>query len=383
MRLRAKAAKKAWLPTPKARVPVAFGLAIDDHSNRDDRKAQSLLNKLAKEAAFAADLARWGLGSDQLGPRMGRAEEYARRVYDPKHRWTYRDARAHFAPRKRKTYTVASMPPSRRRTKAELQGVERYEPTPSNRWGKIKAKRKNKRIYIRQKKPALSMVPRHILLLPLWLAVAEAANNTTLAPTTLAPTTTPAPTSSRHHPEACQERCYPEEGQNYDEDCCALRDRMSCLGNYTLIQLGYVCASGDGWKAHAYECVPCAGPACDNGPGDDARECDDHGMWWLWVIFLPMFVMIISIVCGICCCLHFQARRHAWEDQFADRPIMLTHRPCVEMRHVPVAEAFVPPEAFVAPEGEARPGDAASVPTAAAVEYPLPPLPPAYQAPPR
>ena len=75
MRLRAKAAKKARLPTPKARVPVAFGLAIDDHSNRDDRKAQSLLNKLAKEAAFAADLARWGLGSDQLGPRMGRAEE--------------------------------------------------------------------------------------------------------------------------------------------------------------------------------------------------------------------------------------------------------------------------------------------------------------------
>ena len=222
--------------------------------------------------------------------------------------------------------------------------------------------------------------PRHLLLL-LW--VADAANNTTLAPSTFAPTTTPAPTSSRHHPEACQERCYPEEGQNYDEDCCALRDRMSCLGNYTLIQLGYVCASGDGWKAHAYECVPCEGPACDNGPGDDASECDDHGMWWLWVIFLPMFVMIISIVCGICCCLHFQARRHAWEDQFRDRPIMLMHRPCVEMRHVPVAEAFVPPEAFVAPEGEARPGDAASVPTAAAVEYPLPPLPPAYQAPPR
>ena len=242
------------------------------------------------------------------------------------------------------------------------------------------------------------MAPRHILFL-LW--VAEAANNTTLAPTTFAPTTTPAPTSSRHHPEACQERCYPEEGQNYDEDCCALRDRMSCLGNYTLIQLGYVCASGDGWKAHAYECVPCEGPACDNGPGDDADECDDHGMWWLWVIFLPMFVsrcveikfehvthwwistqvMIISIVCGICCCLHFQARRHAWEDQFSDRPIILMHRPCVEMRHVPVAEAFVAQEGVV--QGEARPGDAASVPTAAAVEYPLPPLPPAYQAPAR
>ena len=50
------------------------------------------------------------------------------------------------------------------------------------------------------------------------------------------------------------------------------------------------------------------------------------------------------------------------------------------MRHVPVAEAFVPPEGVVV-QGE--PGDAASVPTAAAVEYPLPPLPPAYQAPPR
>ena len=76
--------------------------------------------------------------------------------------------------------------------------------------------------------------------------------------------------------------------------------------------------------------------------------------------------VIISIVCGICCCLHFQARRHAWEDQFADRPIMLTHRPCVEMRHVPVAEAFVAQEGAVV--GEARPEDAASVPTAAAVE---------------
>ena len=123
------------------------------------------------------------------------------------------------------------------------------------------------------------MAPRHLLLL-LWFAHAEAANNTTSAfaandTTTFAPTTTPAPTSSRHHPEACQEPCY-------DEDCCALRDTMSCLGNYTLIQSGEVCASGDGWKAYAYECVPCEGPACDNGPGADLNgpECDAHGMWW-------------------------------------------------------------------------------------------------------
>ena len=164
---------------------------------------------------------------------------------------------------------------------------------------------------------------------------------------------------------------------------------MSCLGNYTLIQLGYVCATGDGWKAHAYECVPCEGPACDNGPGDDASECDDHGMWWLWVIFFTdVRDDLVDVhtgddrVCGICCCLHFQARRHAWEDQFADRPIiMLQHRPCVEMRHVPVAEGVRRAGGTVV--GEARPGDAASAPTAAAVEYPPPPLPPAYQAPPR
>ena len=127
MRLRAKAAaKKAWLPTPKARVPVAFGVQAQAHNTLAGRAAQSILNERAKEAAFAADLTRWGLGSDKLGPRMGRAEEYARRVYDPKDRWTYRDARRHFATRKRKTYTVASMPPARRRKKAELQRVERF-----------------------------------------------------------------------------------------------------------------------------------------------------------------------------------------------------------------------------------------------------------------
>ena len=48
---------------------------------------------------------------------------------------------------------------------------------------------------------------------------------------------------------------------------------------------------------------------------------------------------------------------------------------------MPVAEAFVAQEGVV--QGEAQPGDAAAVPTAAAVEYPLPPLPPAYRAPPR
>ena len=132
------------------------------------------------------------------------------------------------------------------------------------------------------------MAPRHLLLL-LW--VAEAANNTTFAPSTFAPTTTPAPTSSRQHPEACQERCYPEEGQNYDEDCCALRDRMSCLGNYTLIQLGYVCASGDGWNPLAYDCVPCDGSACDNVLGDAASDCHDPGIWSLCALPLRLFLM--------------------------------------------------------------------------------------------
>ena len=183
-------------------------------------------------------------------------------------------------------------------------------------------------------------------------------------------TTTRAPTSG-HDPLACQERCYPEAGQNYDEDCCSLNDRMSCLGNYTLVRSSDVCASGDGWRAFSYECVPCASPVCDNGPGDESDECDE-ALWWLWIIILPIFVLAISVICGICCCVHFQSRRHAWEDQFRDRPPgVMRHQPCVEMHHVPVVEAVV--------QGVVMPGDH-HYPTAAAVEaYPMPPLPPSGQ----
>ena len=61
-----------------------------------------------------------------------------------------------------------------------------------------------------------------------------------------------------HEPRSCQERCYPEEGQQHDEDCCALRGKMSCAEvggvKYELTRSDSVCAEGEergGWKAYS------------------------------------------------------------------------------------------------------------------------------------
>ena len=69
-----------------------------DHGAAEKRKAQSLLNKLAEEAKFTAEVTIWGHGEDQYGPRMGRAAELAKRVADPKHPLLYGQARAAMRP---------------------------------------------------------------------------------------------------------------------------------------------------------------------------------------------------------------------------------------------------------------------------------------------
>ena len=63
---------------------------------------------------------------------------------------------------------------------------------------------------------------------------------------------------AHHEPRSCQERCYPEEGQQHDEDCCALRGKMSCAEvggvKYELTRSDSVCAEGEergGWKAYS------------------------------------------------------------------------------------------------------------------------------------
>ena len=73
--------------------PVRFGLKERDHNKAKDRAEQSLLNKLAKDAALVADVTIWGLGKDRHGSRMGRAVNFLKRVADPKDPWTHRNAR--------------------------------------------------------------------------------------------------------------------------------------------------------------------------------------------------------------------------------------------------------------------------------------------------
>ena len=99
-RIPLKKRKSSGEKIKKARKRVRFGLKVKDHDNDEDRAEQSLLNKLANEAKFAADLTIWGHGEDKLGSRMGRAEKYAKRVADPKDPYTYRDARHAMRPRK-------------------------------------------------------------------------------------------------------------------------------------------------------------------------------------------------------------------------------------------------------------------------------------------
>ena len=80
--------------------PVRFGLKERDHNKAKDRAEQSLLNKLAKEAKFTAEVTIWGHGEDRLGSRMDRAVEFLKRVADPDDPYTYCDARHAMRPRK-------------------------------------------------------------------------------------------------------------------------------------------------------------------------------------------------------------------------------------------------------------------------------------------
>ena len=67
-----------------------------------------------------------------------------------------------------------------------------------------------------------------------------------------------------HVPKQCQERCWPKEGkQNEDEDCCAFEGKMSCVddslgGKYQLVRTERVCYDHEGDRqAYNYYCLPC------------------------------------------------------------------------------------------------------------------------------
>lgn len=93
----------------------------------------------------------------------------------------------------------------------------------------------------------------------------------------------------------CQEACYPDKGQNIDDDCCATRDTASCAAGYRLVKTSKVCYDEGEVKAHETCCVLCDDDDdCDNGPGDeylDENECPDHGaLLIIWIIFMIIFV---------------------------------------------------------------------------------------------
>ena len=67
-----------------------------------------------------------------------------------------------------------------------------------------------------------------------------------------------------HVPKQCQERCWPKEGkQNEDEDCCTFEGKMSCVddslgGKYQLVRTERVCHDHEGDRqAYNYYCLPC------------------------------------------------------------------------------------------------------------------------------
>ena len=95
-----KKIEKAPRVEKSPRKKVRFGLKTLDHNNDKDRAEQSLLNKLAKEAKFTAEVTIWGHGEDRLGSRMDRAVEFLKRVADPDDPYTYCDARHAMRPRK-------------------------------------------------------------------------------------------------------------------------------------------------------------------------------------------------------------------------------------------------------------------------------------------
>ena len=87
-------------------------------ADKGDRKAQSALNKAAKEAALTAKATIWGHGEDRYGSRMGRAVELLKRVADPKDPYTYGHARHAMRPQaSEKGIKRASKIPIARRAK--------------------------------------------------------------------------------------------------------------------------------------------------------------------------------------------------------------------------------------------------------------------------
>ena len=97
------------------------------------------------------------------------------------------------------------------------------------------------------------------------------------------------------------EACYPNEGENVDEDCCAERKYAYCAEGYRLIKNNQECYEQGEIVAYKTCCVPCDGAGedgCDNGPGDEwleneDNECPDHVLRFIiWILFVIIFITL-------------------------------------------------------------------------------------------
>ena len=103
------------------------------------------------------------------------------------------------------------------------------------------------------------------------------------------------------HEKVCMEACYPNEGENVDEDCCAERKYAYCAEGYRLIKNNQECYEQGEIVAYKTCCVPCDGAGedgCDNGPGDEwleneDNECPDHVLRFIiWILFVIIFITL-------------------------------------------------------------------------------------------
>ena len=115
-----------------------------------------------------------------------------------------------------------------------------------------------------------------------------------------------------HNAAQCMERCWPDEGQNNDAPhCCALPGKMSCAddslgGTYQLVRTASGYFWDDDWEdpdrqEYDFKCYPCKpGKTCDNGKGDDKKECPDPYCDDGCVAIIIIFYIILPLCC-ICC----------------------------------------------------------------------------------
>ena len=140
-----------------------------------------------------------------------------------------------------------------------------------------------------------------------------------------------------HNAAQCMERCWPDEGQNNDAPhCCALPGKMSCAddslgGTYQLVRTASGYFWDDDWEdpdrqEYDFKCYPCKpGKTCDNGKGDDKKECPDPYCDDGCVAVIIIFYIILPLCCICCsvaaCCFAVQQNNRQPAARIQQQPV--------------------------------------------------------------